>query len=73
MKNFQVRTKTEKSNIYKYESNVINAIVFMRHEEDKICFRSGTESDQIDIYQNGELLFSGCKYDLYDQLKKVTT
>ena len=68
--NLHVRTRTKNSSKFKYESDVINTIVFLRHSSDKICIRSGSEAVQIDVYYNDELLFSGDKLDFFEQLKK---
>jgi hypothetical protein len=46
-----------------------NTTVFMRHENDRIEFRNG-EQVNIDIYDNGTLIFSGDKYELYEKLKE---
>lgn len=70
MNNFQVRTKTQKSTSYRYESDVVNTIVFLKSETDKICFRSATINEEITIYQDDELLFIGTKEDLFNLLKK---
>lgn len=71
MDNLQVRTRTKNSTSFKYESNVINTIVFLNHESDKITIRSGSENLEICVYDNDQLLFIGTKHDLFEILKPI--
>ena len=53
----------------KYSTGNDEAIVFLRHSEDRIEVKNG-EMVNIDIYDNGTLIFSGDKYGFFEQLKK---
>lgn len=68
MKNLEVRLQN-KVNVFKYEKNNSQVITFLRHCEDKIII-SNTELIAIEIIHNGESLFLGDKYELYEILKK---
>jgi uncharacterized lipoprotein YbaY len=69
MENLQTRTEKAKSPKAKYSTDLKEAIVFLRHDEDKIRVRSN-ETVEIEIYSNGQLLFIGDKQELFDILKK---
>lgn len=69
MDNLQVRTRTNNSTTFRYESNVVNTIVFLNHESDKITIRSGSENLEICVYDNDQLLFIGTKSDFFELLK----
>ena len=68
MKALQVRTTEIGTNIPTYKNNLSNVIVFLRHDEDKIIVRNG-EQVEVDIYDNGKLIFSGSKLELFERLK----
>jgi len=68
MKNLEVRTTKAKSNNPKYTQNLNDVILFLRHTEDKIHIING-ETVNIEIYDNGEPLFIGNKYELFEILK----
>jgi len=68
MKNLEVRTTESKSNNPKYTQNLNDVIIFLRHPEDKIHIING-ETVNIEIYDNGEPLFIGNKYELFEILK----
>lgn len=52
----------------KYQQNIQDATTFLRHSEDRIEVKNG-ESVNIDIYENGSLIFSGDKWELFKKLK----
>jgi len=68
MKGIEIRTVESKSMQIKYKQNLASVITFLRHDEDKIIVRNG-ETVNIDIYDNGKLLFSGDKSELFKKLK----
>ncbi len=68
MNGLEIRTIEAKNNEIKYKQNLSNVITFLRHEEDKIIVKNN-ESVNIEIYQNGKLLFIGDKYELFAILK----
>ena len=66
----KLEIKTRKGNREpKYTQNIDSATVFLRHQEDRIEVKNG-EVVNIDIYENGTLIFSGDKEEFYNQLKK---
>ena len=66
----KLEIKTRKGNREpKYTQNIDSATVFLRHQEDRIEVKNG-EVINIDIYENGTLIFSGDKEEFYNQLKK---
>lgn len=67
MKKLEVRT-TKEGQQPEYTQNLDNVLTFLRHPEDKISVRNG-EQVNIDIYENGECIFSGDKYELFEKLK----
>ncbi len=69
MKNLEVRTTNTKSRKDKYTKNINNTIIFLRHPEDKIIVKN-KEVVEIEIYDNGKLIFSGDKYEFYSKLKR---
>ena len=68
MENLEVRTTNAKSNKQKYITNLTNVITFLRHPEDKIIIRN-VEQVEVEIISNGDLIFSGSKFDLFEKLK----
>tara|TARA_B110001469_G_C9345595_1_gene182697 strand:+ start:296 stop:550 length:255 start_codon:yes stop_codon:yes gene_type:complete len=68
MKNLEIRSTNllSKENIYK--KNLKEAIVFLRHPEDKIKV-SNDEQVELQIYDNGEPIFIGSKNELFEILK----
>ena len=68
MKKLAVKTR-KGNNEPKYSENNDLAVVFIRHSEDRIEVKNG-EMVNIDIYHNGTLIFSGDKYEFFEQLKK---
>ena len=68
MKNLAVKTR-KGNNEPKYSENNDLAVIFLRHSEDRIEVKNG-EMVNIDIYHNGTLIFSGDKYEFFEQLKK---
>ena len=66
----KLEIKTRKGNREpKYTQNIDSATVFLRHQEDRIEVKNG-EVINIDIYENGTLIFSGDKEEFFNQLKK---
>ena len=68
MKKLAVKTR-KGNNEPKYSENNDLAVIFLRHSEDRIEVKNG-EMVNIDIYHNGTLIFSGDKYEFFEQLKK---
>jgi hypothetical protein len=68
MKAIEVRTQHQETNEIKYKGNIKNAIIFLRNDEDKITVRN-REQVEIEVYNNGELIFSGDKTEFYNKLK----
>ena len=68
MKKLAVKTR-KGNNEPKYSENNDSAAIFLRHSEDRIEVKNG-EMVNIDIYDNGTLIFSGDKYEFFEQLKK---
>lgn len=69
MKNLEVKTTNTISKKSFYKCNLSNVKVFLRHEEDSVVVRND-EQVEIEIYDNGKLIFSGAKYEFFEQLKK---
>ena len=66
----KLEVKTRKSFFEpKYSSGNEEAVVFLRRFEDRIEVMND-ETVKIDIYHNGTLIFSGDKYEFFEQLKK---
>ena len=59
----KIEVKTSK----RYSSGNDEVIVFLRHSEDRIEVKNG-ETVNIDIYNNGELVFSGDKQEFFNKL-----
>lgn len=61
----KLHIKTRKGNGEpKYLNNIDSVTTFLRHSEDKITVING-ETVNIEIYDNGKLVFSGSKNELY--------
>ena len=80
MKHLSIETQNLKGNELKYKKNLGFVSVSLKHLEDKIVVDdfqgSGgsykqREMTEIRIYNNGELIFKGDKYDLFEQLRKI--
>ena len=69
MEAIEIKTRY-KGNTPQYKKNLNSATIFMRHSEDRITAING-EMVQIEIYENGDLLFCGDKYELFEILKKT--
>ncbi|WP_339890275.1 hypothetical protein [uncultured Flavobacterium sp.] len=67
MKNLEVRTRI-RNNAPIYKKNLFDAILFLRHEEDKIRVISG-KTVNIEVYDNGKPIFLGDKQELFEILK----
>jgi hypothetical protein len=63
------RTVNEKSGQATYKTKLSSAILFLNHPEDKFSVIKGKESLNISVYENGELIFSGDKNELFKKLK----
>ena len=68
MKNLATKTRISGRNP-QYKENLNSIVSFLRHQEDRIEVKNG-EVVNIDIYENGNLIFSGDKEQFYNQLKK---
>lgn len=68
MKNLATKTRIQGKNP-QYKENLNSIVSFLRHQEDRIEVKNG-EVVNIDIYENGTLIFSGNKEELFEQLKK---
>ncbi len=69
MKNLEVKTTNTISKKSFYKCNLSNVKVFLRHEEDSIIIRNDLQVE-IEIYDNGKLIFNGSKLEFFEQLKK---
>lgn len=76
--NISIKTQNKKGNAPKYQENLGYVTTFLRHSEDRIVVDDyeGTgesykkrETSEISIYDNGELIFQGCKQELFNKLK----
>ena len=68
MKKLSVKTRI-KGNEPKYKENLNSIVSFLRNSEDRIEVKSG-ELVNIDMYENGTVIFSGDKQEFFNQLKK---
>jgi len=69
MKNLEVKTTNTISKKSFYKCNLSNVKVFLRHDEDSIIIRNDLQVE-IEIYDNGKLIFNGSKLEFFEQLKK---
>lgn len=69
MKNLEVKTRNTISKKSSYKCNLSNVKVFLRHDEDSIIIRNDLQVE-IEIYDNGKLIFNGSKLEFFEQLKK---
>ena len=68
MNALQVRTTEIGTNIPTYKNDLSNVIVFLRHDEDKIIVKNN-EQVEVEVYDNGNLIFIGTKEEFYNKLK----
>lgn len=68
MNKIEIRTK-KANNKPNYSTNLDNVIVFLRHEEDKIVIKNNKQIE-VEIYDNGELVFYGSREDFFNKLKR---
>lgn len=68
MKKLSVKTRFN-NNEPKYKENLNSIVSFLRCSEDRVEAKNG-ELVNIDIYENGTLIFSGNKQEFFNQLKK---
>lgn len=68
MAKLSIKTRFENNN-WQYKENLNCVVNFLRHSEDRIEIKNGEEVN-IDIYDNGVLIFSGSKGDLFRLLNK---
>lgn len=66
MKKISIKTRTL-GNEPKFKENIESVTTFLRHSEDRIEVKNG-EQVIIDIYDNGKLIFSGFKAELFEKL-----
>ena len=80
MENISAKIQNKKGNEPKYEEDLGFIATFLRHDEDIIIIDDfqglgenykQRELTEIRVYQNGELIFEGNKYDFFEQLKKI--
>lgn len=69
MENLEVRTRNKNSHRFDYKGNLQNVLVFLKNSLDQINIIQGTETVNIEIYDDGKCLFSGDKYELFEKLK----
>lgn len=69
MQNLSTKTVNKISGKHIYKENLVIATTFLKHDEDRITVIQGGENTNIEIYQNGNCLFVGDKYELFDILK----
>jgi hypothetical protein len=79
MKYLTVKTQNKRGNKFIYKTNLGFVTTFLRNSEDYICvddFKGYGETYKqremslIEIFENGNLIFTGNKYELFKQLKK---
>ena len=79
MKNLAIKTQKSSGNEPKYQENLALVTTFINHSEDYIVVDNfegygdsykQREVSEIKIFENGVLIFSGSKYELFEQLKK---
>jgi len=68
MEALETRTQHKNSNRFDYKGNLKDVITFLRHPEDKIKIINA-EQVQIEVYYNGDLIFSGDKLEFFNKLK----
>lgn len=68
MKNLEIKTRVANRQP-QYKQNLTSVTTFLRHSEDRITVING-EQVNIEIYDNGELVFLGSKTELFEKLKK---
>ena len=68
MKKLEIKTRKGMRES-KYSQNVDSVTVFMRHDEDRITVING-ETVNVEVYDNGKLIFIGDKSELFEKLKK---
>lgn len=67
MSKLSVKTRISGNNP-QYKENLNSVVTFLRNSEDRIEAKNG-EQINIDIYENGKLIFSGSKYEFFEKLK----
>lgn len=67
MRGLQVKTRKEGGSP-QYKENQNNVVTFLKHSEDRIEAKNG-EVVNIDVYENGSLIFSDDKYEFFEKLK----
>lgn len=71
MKNLEIKT-VKNGRQPQYNQNFKSVTTFLRHSEDRIEVKNG-EMVIVDIYENGKLIFSGYKSELFQVLKNNLT
>lgn len=69
MKNLSIKTQGTKTRGARYKEGLKSATTFLNHSEDRITVIKGQESVNIEIHENGETVFLGDKYELFEKLK----
>ena len=79
METISIQTQNKNGEDLKYKENLGLVTTFLRHQEDKIIiddFEGQGETYQqrelttIRVYDNGNLIFRGDKYEFFERLKK---
>jgi uncharacterized protein YacL (UPF0231 family) len=73
MKNLEIRMTTANSKRNESKKGLTEVIVFLNHSEDKIKFNysENRETEELQVYDNGEMIFCGSKRDLFEILKNA--
>jgi hypothetical protein len=80
MQNLKIRTQGIRGGKHQYKNNIGEVIVFLNHEEDKIKIDyfqgqgqdyKQRETEEIQVYDNGEMIFFGSKRELFEKLKSI--
>lgn len=71
MQNLEIKTTNKnKSASPIYKQNLNSVCVFLKHSEDRILIDQKKECVEIQIIKNGNVLFIGDKYELFDILEQ---
>jgi hypothetical protein len=79
MVNLSIKTQNKKGNEPQSKENLGLVVTFLRHSDDFIVIDDfegagdnykQKELTEIRVYENGEILFQGDKYEFFNQLRK---
>lgn len=71
MTNLEIKTTNKNKGANPiYKQNLDSVCVFLKHDEDRILIDQRKESVEVQIIQNGTVLFIGDKYELFEILTK---